>query len=254
MLKTDMTGRVAVIVGSGGALDKALIKAFHENGAKVALCCKPEERPTADEMKEYADTVCMIDLDLLNFSSIQSSFRQVIEKVGKVDILVNNPIGDFKDVERVPMHEINVDAFVKATDKWFKGMLRFAKLCTGNMAERKGGTLVNIMSIRGITAVADQSIPVAVSAGIHGMTRMWGVEMRDYNIRANGIAVGVLEDDPELPCGNAVRFSHGNIKRPCTAEEAANTAVFLASDSASYITGAVLNVDGGITAGYARSF
>jgi len=105
-----------------------------------------------------------------------------------------------------------------------------------------------------MTAVADQSIPIAVSAGLHGLSRMWGVEMRDYHIRANGIAVGVLEDEPELPCGNKVRFSHGNIKRPCTNEEAANTAVFLASDAASYITGTIVTVDGGISAGYARSF
>ena len=132
--------------------------------------------------------------------------------------------------------------------------MRFAKLCSQDMAKRKSGNIINFISVRGISSVSDQSVTVAISAGLHGMTRMWGVEMNEYNIRANCIAVGVLEDEPELPCGNEVRFSHANMKRPCTADEAAAVALFFASDASSYITGSVIPVDGGITAGLARSF
>jgi len=253
MINTDLSGRVAVIVGSGGKLDTALVNAFCASGAKVALCCKREVQPEASAL-EQKDLVTVFDLDLSDFDSIPVTFGQVLDKYGKIDILVNNPMGSFAESDRVPLHEVSLDKFIAATNEWFKGMMRFAKLCAGNMGENKSGSIVNIFSVRGLTAVADQSITVAVSAGINGMTRMWGVEMRDYNIRANGVAVGVLEDDPELPCGNKVRFSHGNIKRPCKASEAADTAVFLASDAASYITGTVITVDGGISAGYARSF
>jgi len=247
MLKTELSGRTAVIAGSGGALDLALVKAFRENGAEAVLCCKPENRPDADEIP-------VVDLDLSDFSSIEGSYQQVIEKFGKVDILINNPMGAFRNLERVPLHQVDLNEFIRVTDEWLKGMVRFSKLCAGNMGEQKSGAIVNFLSVRGITAVANQSVTVAVSAAMHGLTRMWGVEMRDYHIRANGIAVGVLEDDKELPCGNEVRFSHANIKRPCKAEEAAAAAVFLASDAASYITGTVLPVDGGISAGFARSF
>lgn len=254
MLKTDLTGRVAVLNGSGGALDLALLKGFTENGAKVALCCKPEDRPDAALLESYGDQVAVFDLDLLAFASIPSIVDKVLKHFGKVDILINNPMGAFVKYDRVPLHEMDLNDFIRATDTWLKGLMRFSKYCAKDMAARKEGVIVNFLSVRGMTAVADQSIAVAVSAGLHGLSRMWGVEMRDYHIRANGIAVGVLEDEPELACGNAARFSHGNIKRPCTAEEAANTAVFLASDAASYITGTVVTVDGGISAGYARSF
>ena len=253
MINTDLSGRVAVIAGSGGKLDTALVNAFSACGAKVALCCKSELYPDTADL-EHKDLVTFFELDLSDFDTIPVTFGKVMETYGKIDILVNNPMGSFADTDRVPLHELDLNKFIAATNEWFKGMMRFAKLCAGNMGENKSGSIVNLFSVRGLTAVADQSITVAVSAGINGMTRMWGVEMRDYNIRANGVAVGVLEDDPELPCGNAVRFSHGNIKRPCKAEEAANTAVFLASDAASYITGTVVTVDGGISAGYARSF
>ncbi len=254
MLKTDFTGRVAVITGSGCALDAALVKAFADNGAKVALCCKPSERPSSEALAGCANNVKIFDLDLSNFASIAGTFAEVMNAFGRVDVLVNNPMGAFVDTERVPLHETDLNKFISVTNEWFKGMMRFSKLAAGQMREQMKGSIVNVMSIRGITAVADQSITVGVSAGIHGMTRMWGVEMRDWNIRANGIAVGVLEDEPALECGDAVRFSHGNVKRPCTAEEAAAAVVFLASDAASYITGTVVPVDGGITAGSARSF
>lgn len=254
MLKTDLSGRVAAVAGSGGALDLALLKAFTENGAKVALCCKPEDRPDAAALECYGENVAVFDLNLLEFDSIPGIVDKVIEHFGKVDILVNNPMGTFTKYARVPLHEMDLNDFIQATDEWLKGLMRFSKFCAKDMAARKEGVIVNFLSVRGITAVANQSVAVAVSAGLHGLSRMWGVEMRDYHIRANGIAVGVLEDEPELDCGNAVRFSHGNMKRPCNAEEAANTAVFLASDIASYITGTVVTVDGGISAGYARSF
>ena len=253
-MKTELTGRVAVIAGSGGALDTALVKAFVEHGAKVALCCRQEDRPDQAVLEELGDAAAVFNLDLCDFPSIKDVFAEVVEHFGKVDILVNNPMGEFAGLERAPFHETDLNGFIRLTDKWLKGMMRFAKLCAGDMGSRKSGSIVNIFSVRGMTAVAHQSVTVAVSAALHGLSRMWGVEMRDYNIRANGIAVGVLEDEPELPCGNAVRFSHGNIKRPCRPEEAADTAVFLASEAASYITGTVLTVDGGISAGYARSF
>lgn len=254
MLKTDLSGRVAVIAGSGGALDLALVKTFVENGAQVALCCKKEEQPEADKMAVFGDKAAVFELNLLDFASIEGTFEQVKAKFGKVDILMNNPLGAFAKQERVPLHQVDLNAFIRMTDEWLKGMMRFSKFCSIDMAGRQAGVILNFLSVRGMTAVADQSITVAVSAALHGLSRMWGVEMRDSHIRANGIAVGVLEDEPELPCGDAVRFSHANIKRPCSAEEAANTALFLASDAASYITGTVVTVDGGISAGYARSF
>lgn len=253
MIKTDLSGRVAVVTGSGGELDSAIVSALLESGAKVALCRKPGLLPDAAKLGDE-DSFKLFDLELSDFSSIPTTFNEVIEKFGKVDILINNPMGAFVDTERVPLHEVKLDQFIKMTDEWFKGLMRFAKLCAGDMCSRKYGSIVNVMSVRGLTAVANQSITVAVSAGLHGMTRMWGIEMRDYNIRANGVAVGVLEDEPELPCGNAIRFSHAGIKRPCTVDEAATAVLFLASDASSYTTGTVMTVDGGISAGLARSF
>jgi len=109
MLKTDMTGRVADIAGSGSALDLALVKAFTENGAQVALCCKPEERPDAAALESYKDKVEVFDLNLLDFESIQPTVEKVIAHFGKIDILVNNPMGTFTKYDRVTLHEMKLD-------------------------------------------------------------------------------------------------------------------------------------------------
>lgn len=254
MLKIDFTNRSAVIVGSGGALDLALVKAFTDHGARVALCCKPEDRPSAAELEACNRKVWFYDLDLLAFASLSDTVNQIKAEFGHIDILVNNPTHALASQARAPLHEQDLNGFVSACNAWLKGLMRFSKYCAQDMVSRKNGVIVNFLSSRGVCAVANQSVSVAVSAGLYGLSRMWGVEMRDDHIRANGIAVGVLEDEPSLECGDAVRFSHGNVKRPCKASEAAMAAVFLASDAASYITGTVLNVDGGISAGYARSF
>lgn len=250
-MKIDLTGRVAVIVGSGNMLDEALVDAFLECGAEVALC-----RKTGQHLQEaYArEDVQIFGLDLGTHVSIEDTVKRVLDAYGRIDILVNNPLGAFLETSRLPLHEIEKNEFVRFTDEWLKGLMRFSKFCVQDMVKRKQGAIVNLLSIRGIVPVANQTTAVAVSAGIYGMTRMWGVEMREWNIRANALAVGVLEDDPTLPGGDKVRFSHAGIQRPCKVWEAANAAVFLASDEASYITGTVLPVDGGIGAGYARSF
>ena len=182
--------------------------------------------------------------------------KNIVDEAGRADILVNNAVSELEDaeVEGKPLHEIDLSKFIYSTDKYLKGILRTSKAVAGRMAELGQGSIVNIVSIRGIIPVADRSICVAVSSGVHGMSRMWGAEAKYENIRSNTVAIGVLTCDKELPCGNKVRFSHAGIQRPGTPEEVADAVLFMASDASSYITGTVRPVDGGRNAGYSRSF
>ena len=115
------------------------------------------------------------------------------------------------------------------------------------------------MSIRGLIPVANQTPVVAAAGAQVGFTKMWGVELKDEKIRVNGVAAGIVKNEKNaayLQTEEQVKpkLSHLAVERLATPEDIANAALFLASDEAAYITGVVLPVDGGLSAGYVRSF
>lgn len=135
----------------------------------------------------------------------------------------------------------------------------FSKAAMQDMAKRKKGAVVNVMSIRGLIPVANQTPVVAAAAAQVGFTKMWGVELKEEKIRVNGVAAGIVKNEKNaayLQTEEQIKpkLSHLAVERLATAEDIANAALFLASDEAAYITGVVLPVDGGLSAGYVRSF
>jgi NAD(P)-dependent dehydrogenase (short-subunit alcohol dehydrogenase family) len=181
---------------------------------------------------------------------------QVVAHFGRIDILINNTLAETAGEERRALHEIPLDEYIACYTRSVNSVVKLTHYVAQDMDSRKSGVIVNVFTIRGLIAVAGQPVGVTSAASLVGMSKMWGVELLNSNIRVNGVAVGVLEEDPPLASGrdDAYRFSHAAIRRPCTDDEAAAAVLFLASDEASYITGVVLPVDGGISAGYARSF
>lgn len=258
MIKVDLKERTALIVGTAGTLDIAMAESLGKNGAKIVMCYEKGYKSEEFELAMKANGIkCLCrEIDLAALDDIIPTMEKIVSEAGNIDILVNNAVSEVEDadVEGKPLHEIDLDTFVYFTDKYLKGLLRSSKVVAADMASRKQGTIVNVVSIRGIIPVADRSICVAVSSGVHGMSRMWGAEAKYDNIRSNTVAIGVLDCDKKLDVSDDVRFSHAGIRRPGTPEEVADAVTFLASDASSYITGVVLPVDGGINAGYSRSF
>jgi len=256
MIKTDLSGRVAMILGGETPFGRALAQAFSSCGASIALCHSPK---ACAEAVQASLAVCSTKavafaIDMNVEDSMEAARDQVVECFGKIDILVNNTMHETADLERVPLHAIDLDAYEGVITRAVKSVTKLTHFVTQDMDKRKSGAVVNVFTVRGLTAVENQTAGVAAGGALVGLSRMWGVELKDSCIRCNGVAVGVMEDDPKLPSGDEYRFSHAAVQRPCNNEEAAAAVVFMASDEASYITGTVLPVDGGITAGYARSF
>ena len=256
MIKTDLSGRVAMILGGETPFGRALAQAFSSCGANIALCHSPEACAEAVKASIAACTTKAVAfaVDMNDQNAMEAARDQVVECFGKIDILINNTLHETADLERVPMHAMDLEAYEGVITRTIKSVARLTHYVTQDMDKRKSGAVVNVFTVRGVTAVENQTAGVAAGGALVGLSRMWGVELKDSCIRCNGVAVGVLEGDPKLPSGDEYRFSHAAVQRPCTNEEAVAAVLFMASDEASYITGTVLPVDGGITAGYARSF
>lgn len=248
MLHTDMKDKTVLITHCETAVGKALCEAFSACGAKVVACCVPGSR--SDGLA--AEAVYTVDFSAR--ASLVPAAEEILAAWGKIDVLVLNELTCLPLEKRVPLHEMDMADWDAAVAGGIKGLVTFAQRILKSMSLTGGGSAVTVTSIRGLVPVADQTPVVGTAAALIGMTKMWGVELRDANIRVNGIAVGVVEGDPAVPGSEGDKFYHQAVMRPCKPEEAAAAALFLASDEAAYITGAVLPVDGGMSAGYVRSF
>jgi 3-oxoacyl-[acyl-carrier protein] reductase len=250
MDKPSLYGRTAVITDGAGEIGRAICDVFAKSGVNIAVCDEnlADAQKTAATLTDYGIDAEGFLVNLGKREELAGACEAIINRFGRIDILVNNDNIELSDEERVPLHEMDMERYDEIIDKGINGFFAFSKLCIQNMAKNKCGSVVNVTSIRGLVAVANQTPVTAVSSAVVGMTRMWGVELTSENIRVNAVAVGIIS------CSNPKKLSHLAIKRPATPEEIASAVLFLASDEASYITGVVLPVDGGLNAGFIRSF
>jgi 3-oxoacyl-[acyl-carrier protein] reductase len=250
MNKPSLTGRTVVITGGAGEIGRAICDIFAKNGANIAVCDEnlAEAQKTAVALTEYGIDAEGFEVNLGKREELAGACEAIIKRFGRIDILVNNDNIELPDEERVPLHEMDMDRYDEIVNKGINGFFTFSKPCIQNMAQNKSGSVVNVTSIRGLVAVANQTPVVAVASAVVGMTRMWGVELTSDNIRVNAVAAGIIS------YSNPKKLTHLAIKRPATPDEIASAVLFLASDEASYITGVVLPVDGGLNAGFIRSF
>ncbi len=258
MLQTKMTGKVAVITAGAGVIGEEICKTFAASGAAVAVCDKDGQaaEKVADAIVKAGGKAKGYALDIRKKETFFDVVSAIEQDLGGVDILVNNENEEIAPADRKPLHEFDMDQYDDIVNAGINGIYYFSKACSQAMEKRGKGAIVNVLSIRGVVAVANQSPVVAVAAAQVGYTRMWGVEMKDYNIRVNAVAAGLSRNDKNADTLTNVegKLSHVAIKRLCEPADIANAALFLASDDAAYITGTVLPVDGGLSAGFVRSF
>ena len=261
MLKTDMSGRTAVITAGAGVVGVAICKVFAANGAKVAVCDKDEAaaKKVAAEINAAGGQAEGFALDIRKKETFTGVCDAILAKFGTIDFLVNNESEEIAPEDRKPLHEFDMDLYDDIITANLDGVYYFSKAAMQDMAKRKKGAVVNVMSIRGLIPVANQTPVVAAAGAQVGFTKMWGVELKDEKIRVNGVAAGIVKNEKNaayLQTEEQVKpkLSHLSVERLATPEDIANAALFLASDEAAYITGVVLPVDGGLSAGYVRSF
>jgi 3-oxoacyl-[acyl-carrier protein] reductase len=245
-----LSGRVALVTGASQGIGRACALKLAQSGAAVALAARAQEKlqTLADEVAAAGGKAVVFPLDVGDEEQIKFTFKAVITQLGKIDILVNNA-GITRDQLLMRMKRADWDAVLNTN-------LTSAYLCTqqaiGSMLKRRWGRIINITSIFGQMGQAGQANYAASKAGLIGLTMAIAREVGSRNITCNSVAPGFIET--AMTSGLADDFKQNAVKmiplgRVGTPEDVANAVAFLASEEASYITGHVLNVNGGMLMG-----
>jgi 3-oxoacyl-[acyl-carrier protein] reductase len=248
--------RVALITGGAAGIGKATAERFAEEGAKIVICDVDQEAGAA-VIKALGADHSFYQVDVTNRHDVQSWVDNVVAKYGRVDVLVNNAgilrdnlLVRVKDGELVKqMPEADFDLVLAVN---LKGVFNCAQAVAPYMINQGSGVILNATSIVGLDGNFGQTNYVATKAGVIGMTKVWARELGRHNIRVNAVAPGftatemVLAMPEKILDGMKARTPLGRMAQP---RDIANAYLFLASDEASFISGTVLRVDGGIVVG-----
>jgi 3-oxoacyl-[acyl-carrier protein] reductase len=243
-----LDGKVALITGAARGIGKAIALKLASEGADVAftdLVINEAAEETLSEIAAYGHKVKGYASNAADFGETQAVVEQIIQEFGRIDILVNNA-GITKDGLVMRMSEEQWDAVI---DVNLKSAFNFIHAVVPQMARQKSGSIINMASIAGQMGNPGQVNYAASKAGLIAMAKSVAKEMGSRGIRANAIAPGYVITEMTNALPEAVREEYIKnipLKRGATVEEIANTALYLASDLSSYVTGQVIAVNGGL--------
>ena len=243
-----LDGKVALITGAARGIGKAIALKFAEEGADVAftdLVINEAAEETISEIAAYGHKVKAYASNAAKFDETQTVVEDIIKDFGRIDILVNNA-GITKDGLVMRMSEEQWDAVIAVN---LKSAFNFIHAVVPQMARQKGGSIINMASIAGQMGNPGQVNYASSKAGLIAMAKSVAKEMGSRGIRANAIAPGYVITEMTNALPEAVREEYIKnipLKRGATVEEIANTALYLASDLSSYVTGQVIAVNGGL--------
>ncbi|MFN3269500.1 MAG: 3-oxoacyl-[acyl-carrier-protein] reductase [Candidatus Kapaibacteriota bacterium] len=239
--------KVVVVTGGCRGIGKAIVEKFLEEGAFVyAWDFKiPEEIEPFIEDDSLKQRVRIIQVDVSSAESVENAAQKVLDESGKVDILVNNA-GITRDNLLLRMSENEWDSVLNTN---LKGSFLCTKALVRSMMNQRWGRIINISSIVGEIGNAGQANYSASKAGLIGFTKSLAKELASRNILVNAIAPGYVRTamtDKLTPEQKEMFLKNIPLRREAEPEDIAKVVLFLASDDASYITGQVINVDGGL--------
>ena len=240
--------KIVLITGASRGIGKETAKVYAENGYDVAINYVSEKTDVEGIKKEFQDMgvkCLMIKADVSNEEDVNNMVEKVISEFGKIDVLVNNA-GITKDTLLMRMSKEDFD---KVIDINLKGTFLVTKAVSKYMMKKRCGSIINLSSVVGVAGNSGQSNYSASKAGIIGFTKSIAKELASRNIRANAVAPGFIETDMTNVLKDEVKESIGNqipLKRMGTAREVAEVIYFLGTEKSSYITGQVINIDGGM--------
>ena len=243
-----LDGKVALITGAARGIGKAIALKFAAEGADVAftdLVINDAAEETISEIAVYGHKVKGYASNAANFEETHTVVSQVVADFGRIDILVNNA-GITKDGLMLKMTEGQWDAVIAVN---LKSAFNFIHACTPVMMRQKSGSIINMSSVVGVHGNAAQCNYSASKAGLIALAKSIGQEMGRRGIRANAIAPGFIDTPMTQALPPEVRAAWMEkipLRRGGTVEDIANVATFLASDMSSYVSGEVIQVDGGM--------
>lgn len=243
-----LQGKTAIVTGGSRGIGKGIVEAFAQQGANVAFTYSSSSSAAdalAEEIKKHGVKAKGYQSDAASFDQSQKLVEDVLNDFGTVDILVNNA-GITKDNLLMRISEGDFDKVIEVN---LKSVFNMTKAVQKTMLKQRSGSIINMSSVVGVKGNAGQTNYAASKAGIIGFTKSVALELGSRNIRCNAIAPGFIETEmTEKLDENTVQAWRDAIplKRGGTPEDIAQACVFLGSAMSSYITGQVLQVDGGM--------
>jgi len=243
-----LEGKTAIVTGAARGIGKAVAVRFAEEGCNIAftdLIIDENAKATETEIAAYGVKVKGYASNAAQFEDTHTIVNQILNDFGRIDILVNNA-GITRDGLMMRMSELQWDMVINVN---LKSAFNFIHALTPIMIKQKSGSIINMSSVVGVHGNAGQANYSASKAGMIGLAKSIARELGSRGIRANAIAPGFIITEMTHKLSEEVREEWAKqipLKRGGTPEDVANAALFLASDLSSYITGQVIQVDGGM--------
>ena len=240
--------KVALITGAARGIGKQIAITLAKEGYNIALNYRTKTDSIIelkDKIESYGVKCLLIQGDVSVYEDTERMTKETIEEFGKIDVLVNNA-GITKDTLLLRMKEEDFESVINVN---LIGTYNMTKNVSSYMMKARNGRIINVSSVVGVSGNAGQSNYSASKAGIIGFTKSLAKELASRNILVNAVAPGFIETDMTKALKDDVKektFEQIPLKREGKAEEVANVVKFLASSDSSYITGQVINIDGGM--------
>lgn len=240
--------KVVFVTGGSRGIGKAISLKYAENGYNVVInyvSTNTDIEKLEKEFKEKGAESLILKADVSKVEEVENVVNKAIERFGKIDVLVNNA-GVTKDGLLLRMKEEDFDKVIEIN---LKGTFITTKSVLPYMMKKRDGKIINLSSVVGVTGNAGQCNYAASKAGIIGFTKSAAKELASRNIRVNAVAPGFIDTDMTSVLGEDIKENINSqipMRRMGISREIANVVYFLGSDESSYITGQVINVDGGM--------
>jgi 3-oxoacyl-[acyl-carrier protein] reductase len=258
-IETGLKGKVAIVTGAAAGIGRATAAAFAREGARVAAWDVSEAKgaDVAKELQASGGEALFAKVDVSDGNSVTEAVQRVLERWGRIDVLVNNA-GIVRDSQLVKVKEGAVVSTM-SDEAWdavlgvnLKGVFLCTRAVVPHMIAGGGGVILSASSVVGLYGNFGQTNYAATKGGLITMTKTWARELGKYRIRVNAVAPGFIATEmvtamPEKVLEGMV--AHTPLGRMGKPEDIASTYVWLASDAASFVHGAVISVDGGIVLG-----
>ena len=243
-----LDGKVALVTGASRGIGRAIALKLAAEGAKVAInyagnTAKAEE--VKAEIEKNGGEAILVQADVADSAAVEAMVNATVEAFGQIDILVNNA-GITRDGLMMRMKDEDFDAVINTN---LKGVFYCTKLVSKLMMKKRSGRIINMASVVGLMGNAGQTNYAAAKAGVIGFSKSAAKELAARGITVNMVAPGFIDTDMTAAMTDKAKemtLTGIPLNRMGTPEDVANAVLFLASDYASYITGQVINVDGGM--------
>ena len=242
-----MENKVAVITGSARGIGKSIAEKLAKDGFNIVICdiMEDEVTKTAKEMEQFGAKAIGVKVDVTKMDDVEKMLEEAVSAFGSVDVLVNNA-GITRDTLLIRMQESDWDAVIAVN---LKGTFNCTKAAAKYMMKQRSGKIVNISSVVGVMGNVGQANYSASKGGVISLTKSTAKELAARGITVNAVAPGYIETEMTKVLPDAAKQGFLNLiplKRPGQPEDVANVVSFLTSSAADYVTGQVINIDGGM--------